>query len=399
MGRRMCWLLAFALVLASCTEGSSPRTTTTSATTTTPEEITDPGRLVILDGFGDVVVLDPDGSNPIQVTDDAGDTAVYTQPIWGPDGESLAFGVVNADGFSVGLHDLSEGETSTVTTGNLPFYMYFSPMGDRLGVLHNGSTGIDFNLIDVGARTIERVDNGAPYYFSWSPESDRLVTHVGNDRVETIDLDGERTSLEPTGPSYLAPQWTPNGVLHVANDALVLESEDGTRSTVAEVSGLTMFVANPMGTKVAVQSVGGGGAVEVALEDPPTIQSSRVVVVDTATGEAVAVTDDLALGFFWSPDGHKLLTLVAANRAILPKVWSDDGTATDYPIYVPAPMMVQDTFPFFPQYAQSLSFWAPDSSAFAFAGEIDQEPGVWVQMLDGTEPNLVSAGRWVAWSG
>jgi hypothetical protein len=243
------------------------------------------------------------------------------------------------------------------------------------------------------------VDNGAPYYFSWSPDSDLLVTHVGIDRVETIDLSGERTTLEPTGPTYLAPHWTPNGVFHVADNALIVESEDGTRNAVAGVSGLTMFVANTTGTRVALQLAGGGGAIEAALEDPPTIPPNRVVVVETATGEVAEVTEELALGFFWSPDGEKLLTLVPSQSGVAPQVWSTEGVVTDHVRYVPPATMVQDTFPFFPQYAQSMSFWSADSSAFAFAGDIEGETGIWVQSLDEEEPQMVSGGRWVAWSG
>lgn len=405
MGRRTTWLLAFALALVSCTADTTDDTTTSTAAgstaappATTAPAVGDTGRLVIVDGAGDVVLLDADGSNRTQVTDDAGASAAYTQPIWAPGGQSLAFGRITADGFSVELHDVAGAETMSIATGNLPFYMYFSPLGDRLGVLHNGSTGIDFNLVDVEAGTIERVDTGAPFYFSWSPDNDLLVTHVGADRVETIDASGERTSLEPTGPTYLAPQWTAQGVFHVVDDTLVVESDDGARDTVASVSGLTMFVTNARGTRVAMQSAGDGGPIEVALADPPAIPSDRVVVVDVTTGDVDEVADELTLGFFWSPDGEKLLTLVPSGRGVVPRVWMPDGTVTDYPGYVPPNAMLQNTFPFFPQYAQSVSFWAPDSSAFAYAGAIEEEPGIWVQSLGGGAPERVAAGDWVSWS-
>ncbi|HXV69993.1 MAG TPA: hypothetical protein VEB69_01185 [Acidimicrobiia bacterium] len=399
MGRRIIWLLACALVLVSCDAASSQETTTTSLEATTTTRVTDPGRLVIIDDSGDVVVMAPDGTNQTAITDDGGDSAAYTQPIWAPDGQGLAFGRVTSDGFSVGLHDLGSEETTTIATGNLPFYMSFSPQGDRLGVLHNGSTGIDFNLVDVVAGSIERVDMGAPFYFSWSPNNDRLVTHVGVDRFETIDLTGQRTSLEPTGPTYLAPQWTPSGVFHVVDDTLVVETADGTRNAVAGVSGFTMFVTNEQGTLVAMQSSGADGGVEVALEDPPIAPSNRVVVVDTTTGDVSEVTDGLALGFFWSPNGENLLALNTGDQSATPRVWNVEGTVADYPGYLPPATMLQDTFPFFPQYAQSVSFWAPDSSAFAYAGEVEGVPGIWVQSLGAEEPEMVSAGRWVAWSG
>ncbi|HZD23507.1 MAG TPA: hypothetical protein VE569_08920 [Acidimicrobiia bacterium] len=393
MSRWTTWLIAFTLALVSCVGGSVKESATTTAS------VTDPGRLVILDGKGDVVVLDPDGSNRVSITDDAGESAAYTQPIWSPDTAGLAFGQVTSDGFSVGLYDLTEDTTTTITTSNLPFYMFFSPDGARLGILHNGTAGVDFNLVDVASGTIEMIDSGVPFYFSWSPDEDLLVTHVGADRVETIDSEGERVALKPTSPLYLAPQWTDRGVFHVVDDSLVVEDEDGARVRVAGVSGPTMFVANHQGTRVAVQTTGqGGGVIEAALADPPTLPSNRVVVVDVTNGSTGTVSDHLALGFFWSPDGRKLLTLVPANNQVIPRVWAADGSSTDYPGYLPPNTMLQDTFPFFPQYAQSVSFWAPDSSSFAYAGAVEGEAGIWVQTLHNDTPQKVSEGRWVAWS-
>lgn len=402
MGRATTWFLAFSLILVSCTAGSNPGETTTSrpsTTSSTSPSPTDPGRIVVLDDEGNVVVLDPDGSNRVPVTDDAGAAAVYTQPIWSPDATGLAFGRVTPEGFSVAIHDLSVSETRTIPTRNLPFYMYFSPQGDRLGVLHNGTSGVDFNLVDVTAGTIETIDNGAPFYFSWSPQDDLLVAHVGEDGVETIDSAGNRTALEPTGPQYLAPQWTDRGVFHVVDDSVVIESPNGDRAPAADVNGIAMFVANSQGTRVAVQTTGRfGEGVEVALADPPTIPSGQVVVVDLDSGTTETVSQDLALGFFWSPDGDKLLTLTTGESSIVPRVRFADGSTSDYPGYLPPNSMLQDTFPFFPQYAQSVRFWAPDSSAFAYAGSIDDRAGIWVQTVNGGTPERVADGRWVAWS-
>ncbi|MFZ0013013.1 MAG: hypothetical protein WAL25_02750, partial [Acidimicrobiia bacterium] len=371
-------------------------TTHSNTTTTTP---TDPGRLVILDESGNIVVLDPDGANADAITEDAGTSAAYAQPIWSPDGQALAWGEVTDTGFAVGIHRFDSDERLTVPTSNLPFYLSWSPGGERIGVLHNGEDGIDFNLVDVARSNIERVGTGAPYYFSWRPGGNILVTHVGADHVETIDFAGVSTTLEPTGPFYLAPQWTDVGVFHVAADELLVESEDGTRAPVAAVSGLTMFVANPQGTRVALQMTGAGDALEVALSETPIIPSGAVSVVDVETGAVDSVVDDLAVGFFWSPTGDSLLALVPdVTGSVVPHVWTAGDGVEDYPSYQPTAAMLRDTFPFFPQYAQSVNFWAPDGSAFAYAGVVDGEEGIWVQPLTDAPRTRVSAGRWVAWS-
>jgi len=401
MGRRRIVAAAFMLVVVSCTdadpEGASTTSESASPGSSAPSQPVDSGRLAILDSSGDVVVVAPDGSGRQAITDDAGEAAVYTQPIWSPDATTLAWGQVTEDGFAVGIHAPGTGEPATFATSNLPFYMFWSPNGQSLGVLHNGTTGVEFRIVDVAGGAGETLDEATPFYFSWSPEGDRVVTHAGATRAETIRPDGERSQLEPTAATYLAPQWTPNGVFHVVDDQLILEADDGDRAPVAEVSGLTMFVSNERGTKVALQVVGDGSGITAAAEEFPTVVTGAVVVVDVESGETDVISNDLALGFFWSPDGQSLLLLTTSETRVVPEVWTPDGQ-TGYEPYFPPPTMLQDTFPFFPQYAQSVSFWSPDGSAFAYAGEVDGETGIWIQDLSEEAPTRVSDGVWVAWS-
>jgi hypothetical protein len=89
-----------------------------------------------------------------------------------------------------------------------------------------------------------------------------------------------------------------------------------------------------------------------------------------------------------------LLMMTPTEQGITPTVWTADGTKTDYAEFLPSVVMVRDMLPFFPQYAQSMSYWSPDSTAFVYAAD----DGIWVQELDGARPNNVSDGSWVAWS-
>ena len=392
MGKSTMRALVSCLVLLSCT--SPAETEQTDAIETTA----DPGRLALIDSSGDIVVIDPDGSDREEITTDAGDEALYTQPIWSPDASTLAWGQVTPDGFAIGIEQPGTGETTTIPTPNLPYYMSWSPNGRDLGILHNGMGGIDFRMVDVEQGTITTVDQDAPFYFSWSPAGDRVVTHAGADRVETIAPDGDRVRLEPTAPTYLAPQWTTSGVFHVVDDELIIEDENGERAPVANVSGPTMFVSNPQGTKVALQVSGDGSAISVSLAAAPTVLTRSVVVVDVGTGEVEVASDDLALGFFWSPDGESLLVLTITSDGVVPMIWTGQAEPVGYPAYRPPGTMLQDTFPFFPQYAQSVGFWAPNSSAFAYAGEVGGDRGIWIQELDQDTPRRVADGIWLAWS-
>jgi hypothetical protein len=45
-----------------------------------------------------------------------------------------------------------------------------------------------------------------------------------------------------------------------------------------------------------------------------------------------------------------------------------------------------------------MSFWSPDSAAFAYPSIVDGTSSIWVQPLDQTTPERVSQGSWVSWS-
>jgi TolB protein len=403
MGKRIIWATAWLLALGACTDDASQRSTTTDVPETTAPDTTgapmDPGELAIIDRTGSIIVMEPDGSNRQEIADTEGGPALYMQPIWSPDGSTLAWGQATGTGFGVGFSEPGSDEITALTTPSLPFYLYWSPDNRHLGVLHDGGSGVQFQIADLDQESTSILDEDTPFYFSWSPEGDRVVTHAGESRAETIRPDGERVALEPTAAGYLAPQWTTRGVFHVVGDRLVLEDDTGDRQTVAVVSGITMFVANRQGTSLALQSTDdGAGPVTAGSEDPPEVAANAVAVIDVASGRSETISEGLAIGFFWSPDGERLLVLTAGDGDIVPVVWAGESQ-TSFPGYLPSPPMLRDTFPFFPQYAQSVNFWSPDSKAFAYAGEVDGDAGIWVQDLETDEPLSVSDGTWVAWSG
>lgn len=374
---------AFLFSLAACSEA----TTTTSTSAPPP----DPGRLVVIDGSGDIVVLSPDGTGELVVAE--ADDSVFTQPVWSPDGESLAWGQVTSGSFAMAVAEEVGVEASLVPMSNLPFFSYWSPDGRHIGVLHNGSDGIDFQIVDVETASSSLVGRGAPYYFSWSPESDEVVVHVGAQTFDLIDLAGNRTSLGDTDPGYLAPQWTVDGILHVVEEDLVLRAPSGDGRTVGAVGDFALFVANPQATRVALQSSGGDAGLTVGLTDVQAAPGS-LQVLDVESGQTERVTDDPALGFFWSPNGESLMILELAEVAVSVSVWTAGSGVQDYGVFRPSQVVLETMLPFFPQYAQSVSFWSPDSSAFAYAAN----DGIWVQELGQSEPVRVSEGSWVAWS-
>lgn len=81
----------------------------------------------------------------------------------------------------------------------------------------------------------------------------------------------------------------------------------------------------------------------------------------------------------------------------------DGQTSTPSVSYQVSETMQNTYLPFFEQYAQSMTGWLPDGTAFAFAGHPDGGPdgdGVWVQLvgIPGAPPVRVADGDVVAWS-
>jgi hypothetical protein len=310
---------------------------------------------------------------------------------------------MTSDGFGVGLSEITGESRDRVPMSAPPFYLYWSPDGRGLGVLHNGEQGgLELELVDVESVTSAVVADGAPFYFSWSPESSQVAVHVELESFAILDLDGNSTDLGATADGYQAPHWTPAGIIHLGGDGLEVRQVDGSARLLARTPGPVAFVANRQGTRLAVQYFVAGEApgIEAALRETPDLPANRVMVIDVATGELSEVVTAPSIGLFWSPDGETLLVLRPSDSRpgeLATSIWRD-GETTEMSDIAPHPAFVQEVLQFFDQYGQSLQLWSPDSSAFALVGAIDGDPGVWVHTIGGGDPINVYQGSWVSWS-
>lgn len=392
--RSVSWVWAVMLLVAACAASES------GSVGSEGEPSFGKGRLVVLDGAGNVLTVDPDGSNRIPITDDAGPSVRYFQPIWSPVSSTIAWGEARSSRFGVGFSD-DGGGRETVRMGGFPFYLSWAPEGDRIGVLYGGLQGVlDFAVIDIVELSSTVLDSGSPYYFSWNPNGSEAVAHVGGDRLSVIDEGGEITSLGETRPNYLAPQWTSEGILHVSSQGLTVQKPGGRPLALVTVEGFVSFVANKSGSRVAVQVLlqePAGLAVGLSVVAEPT--RNVVSVLDVATGELEVASDRASLGSFWSPDGERLLMLLLGDTEgkVDVAVWESGETRVLMSLRLPV-SLVLEALRFFDQYSQSWQMWAPDSSAFAIPGERQGESGIWVVSLGDSPPALVSDGEWAAWS-
>jgi TolB protein len=126
-------------------------------------------------------------------------------------------------------------------------------------------------------------------------------------------------------------------------------------------------------------------------------------VVEMETNRTRELSDRPVLAFFWSPDGKKLAYLVADDRSdelrLRWYVW-EGGRPRPYSSFLPSRTFFQGYIVFFDQYAQSMSIWSPDSTAFTYAGTDEAgRSGIWVQTLGADiAPVWVGRGVVASWS-
>jgi TolB protein len=360
------------------------------------------GRLAILDASGHLITLNPDGSREVVLAEVEAGLSQVRQPTWSPNGRRVAWvhlEVTEVGALSAVIATASgDGtEPSGARTAVVPFYLSWDPTSSRIAYLGSPSqNGIELGILEVAGRSSGTpLDSGQPFYLSWAPAGDELLVHVGEDRLARLGLDGSLTTVADRPGTFSVPVWTPDGgTFFYATDGakgqrlVARDVEAETERPLVPFDGLISFVVSPDGERIAFQVV----------EEQSALPLS---VIDVGTGETVEITDAATAAFFWSPDGERLLYLDPDEEQFWYRwgVW--DGTSSFLtPRFVPSELIVGEYLQFFEQYAQSMSLWSPDGSAFAYPGmSEDGAEGIWIQSArPDRAPVLVADGDFVAWS-
>ena len=368
----------------------------------------------------------PDGLT-VEVLDGA-ESVLASQPTWSRDGEQLAWSSVSAERQVVLIETFDDqgarsGQPQQSNAAGVPvFYLQWSQANDRLVYIRNGQTGqgVEAGSIEPGL-PIEPLGEGAPFFMSWSPEPNRILAHVNETSIDAFGLEASPDEFVPVAAvdgGFSAPAWVDaDRALIVASGALsYLEVATGTIEPIEPVAGPLRFVLSPDGTKVAYQVVGGQAGVTVVnnpfnsagnnTDNNTLVQADRagLVVLDLESGDQTVVTTEVSVAFEWSPDSDKLAWLQAGISGGQPlgtwRFWSatDAAVTTRSSEFALTRRYGGSYLPFFAQYAQSVTGWSPDSQAFAYAGTIGQDRGIWVQLVDETvAPQLVAPGDFVTW--
>jgi TolB protein len=406
-------MLALLLFLAGCSPSLAreqvQRFLARPAAVSSATPPADPDARILIEGEdGNLYVGSPDSPERFALTDDASPRRLYGQATWSPDGSMIAWSELRRDGYRLNTSRFDGAGRQSLTVPYLPFYIAWNPNGRQLAYLSNWQAidgpSMALRLVDVqeGGNTVTTLASGQPFYFSWSPNGERLLAHVDNERVEVYGLDGAAESLVISGGAFPAPYWSPLGeqlVYAVADERtqrlLLTDLAGETVQALTDYSGRITFSFSPDGEQVAY----------IATEDGATANTlGPLYVVETGSLRTREISDHPVLAFFWSPDGSKLalLALEAVNGRVGTRWYVWDGQTTrPYAAFFPSRVLLRDYLPYFDQYAQSHRLWSPDSSAFLFAGELENgESGVWLQRVDGAESPPVSLGPGVfaTWS-
>ena len=414
MKRRLfSFLFAMSLIVAtgcSITLGKLPEDANGSPTigqpapSPSPEDFAFPGsgRIAVLDASGMLTVFEADGSRPTVLASSDPGTTLVRQPTWSRDGTRVAWVGLDADGTSATVMTSAfDGTQITDTTvAAAPFYLSWDPTSSRIVYLGGSATAdIELGLVDVAASTTAPIDAGSPFYFSWAPKGNQLLVHVGTDRLDRLAIDGTFTPVGDHPGRFSAPVWTADGrTLFYVTEAegrqrlVARDVATDRREVLVRFDGVITFVVSPDGERVAYQVIRDGPALAVPLS-----------VIDRRSGKTRRVAAVYSPAFFWSPDGTKLLSLrpeVEERLLFRWNVW-EDGNSFSTDRFVPSLELSRDYFQFFEQYAQSMTLWSPDGSAFVYAGEQAEsgESGIWIQPATlGAAPVRVADGVVAFWS-
>ena len=403
-----------AVLLTACTATDAPDRDTlpdaqTISTDVSVVEDSSPGRLLVLGTDGEITTMRPNGSDPVTLAEPDPDIE-RTQPTWSPDGSRVAWTERRSNEETYLLvADSDGGNMIEWSSPLLAVYIAWSPDGEHLAL--TGSQGQGDLLLAIAGpdEDIQVIDQGAPVYFDWAPNGTELLARVSG-RFEYLAIDGSgRETIPTTGEFRLGAHVAESLLLGTGRDvgeALALANrQGGIERELLRYAVPMAFVADETGSRVAVMSRDSPESQELSrLEetDLPIIDPERLFVVTTSDGHLEEVSRARNISWFWSPDGQDLLYstvgAVDGTERLQWHTWDGEETKS-YAPFSPTGLFARDYLAYFDQFALSISLWAPDGSAFAYAGGNSlEDAGIWVQKVEGGDPVRVSAGEVAIWS-
>ena len=285
-----------------------------------------PGSLLVRTPGAGLAVVRPDGTQGTEIVHGQPGRLEVVAAAWAPDGSRIAWSQVSAEpGTSPSSVVWSQPDGSGRSDALLSFmaiYLSWDPTASRVAFL-GGENEFTLSVMEraEGETAGRPLAHGAPFYFSWAPEGDRMLTHVANTRLDTLTMDGVRRVVEPMTGVFQAPIWTADGsrLLYVSAEERLVARDLATDEVrdLARLDGGAYLVASPDGSRVAYHARGPDEMDFYGEDLAETATDLGVHVVDVRGGRAITVTEAPAMAWSWSPDGSHL--------AIFEPVYTGDG--------------------------------------------------------------------------
>jgi Tol biopolymer transport system component len=365
-----------------------------------------------------------DAVRPVMLIDNAPDAAQaaggteYGWPTFSPDGKRIAYSSEThkqaEDSFAVWVYDLARSQAMLIfeSRSERIVYLVWTPDGQHLSFLLGEPRGLSLVLAEVKESTPVRiVTTGMPLYFDWSLQPGEVALHtlaLDQDRTEQVSL----MALTPTSQNVIkvlskgrtpfkTPAVSPDGkhLAYVANyhaeSNIVVADADAShpRSVVSLPVGETSFVWASDSAHLAY-------ATAITPQDPTY---NGIKLVDIKTANSKWLTKDDVAAFFFAPDSQHVAYIGVPEEKPYYS-WSVVDVKTGAKKSLGNFLATPDestAYRYFDQLAVSHTIWAPDSSAFIYAGVrlegspdkalgFAPAPSAWIVPIDGSTPHAVS---------
>ncbi len=393
-------------------------------------------RIAIQDSNGQIFTVLGDGSNAVPLTN-PGEGTFNSLPTWSSDASHLAWASRDPNGGSATVRSARFDGTDWAEQAvpSDPIYLAWDPSGSQIGTL--GPTGpvLELGVISLPDQSYVAVDEGAPFWFSWSPDADGFLVHASGLRLDFVPINGPPQVLEQFPGSFQAPQWLDGAVQLIyadqvgGQDFLVAAGADGRgRRALVSYDGYLQFATAPATGQIAMYVIDpalvpGAGVVTashqqddfVDIIDP--INRNELTVIATFGGDPFVLypgprdnDPSPVVAFYWSPDGNSLAWLLLVDpgdgdcrseTAVYEWQFFQDGRISVGPQFFPTATFACNYASFFDQLSQANSFWSPDGTVLTYAGtdRTTGERGIW-NVLAGSlaDPVLIADGEIAVWS-